>query len=320
MTADLAEHVTGYLTLRRALGYQLRQDEKLLLDYVAFAGADDVNTVTVAMTAAWAEHDPKLAPHVVSKRVSTIRLFAQYLLAFDPTCQPIPDRMLAATLQRRTPFIFTAEQVTDLLILTRTLRSPLWAAGARTLFGLLAATGLRPGEAWRLDDSDLTRDPGSGQGLLLIRCSKWGRTRQIPLHPSTLHALLDYQQQRDQLRTDDRSCPALLLDAGSQRLHATGPSETFRALLGQAKIAAPAGNRSPRAHDLRHTFAVNTLRDWHAAGLDVAPRLAALSTYLGHVNPAHTYWYFQAVPDLMTVLGERVAAEQTRAGTIGAQR
>ena len=316
----LAEHVNGYLTLRRALGYQLLPDEKRLHDYVTFAADRGVHTVTVAMTAAWAEQDPALAPHVVSIRVSTVRLFAQYLQAFDAACELIPDRMLAATLQRRTPFIFTAEQVSTLLSLTRGLSSPLWAAGARTLIGLLAATGLRPGEAWRLDDRDLTQDSDSGQGLLLIRCSKWGRTRQIPLHPSTLHALVDYQDQRDRLRTDDRACPALLLDAHSLRLHTTGPSQTFRALLAQAQIAAPEGNRSPRAYDLRHTFAVNTLRDWHAAGLDVTQRLAALSTYLGHVNPAHTYWYFQAVPDLMTVLGERVAAEQLRASAIGAGR
>lgn len=320
MSADLAGHVTGCLTLRRALGYQLLHDEKLLHSYVNYAADRGVHTVTVPMTAAWAEHDPRLSPHVVSKQVSTIRLFAQYLQAFDPDCQTIPDRMLAATLQRRTPFIFTTEQVTALLSQTRTIRSPLWAAGARTLFGLLAATGLRPGEAWRLDDGDLTRDPGSGQGLLLIRCSKWGRTRQIPLHPSTLHALLDYQDQRDQLRTDGRTCPALLVDGNSQRLHTTGPASTLRSLLSQARIAAPPGQRPPRAHDLRHTFAVNTLRDWHAAGLEVAPRLAALSTYLGHVNPAHTYWYFQAVPELMTVLGERLDAEQTRTIGIGAQR
>jgi integrase len=320
VNGDLAGHVTGYLSLRRALGYLLLQDEKLLRDYVDYAAAHGIATVTVAMTAAWAEHDPRHAAHVVSKRVSTIRLFAQYLQAFDPDCEPIPARLLSATLQRRSPFIFTAEQVADLLAATVTIRSPLWSAGARTLFGLLTATGMRPGEAWRLDDSDLTCDADSGQGLLLIRCSKWGRTRQLPLHPSTLHALLDYQGERDRLRSDDGSCPALLLDASSLRLHATGPASTLRSLLSHAGIAAPPGQRPPRAHDLRHTFAVNTLRDWHAAGLAVAPRLAALSTYLGHVNPAHTYWYFQAVPDLMTVLGERLAAEQTRAASIGAQR
>ena len=324
MSGDLAGHVTGYLTLRRALGYRLLAEGKLLYEFVDYATSRGVDTVTVAMTVAWAEHDPHSAAHVVSKRVSVVRLFAQYLRAFDPDCESIPARLLSATLQRRTPFIFTAEQIGELLRATGSIRSPLWAAGARTLFGLLTATGMRPGEAWRLDDSDLTLDLDSGRGLLLIRCSKWGRTRQLPLHPSTTTALLDYQAERDRLRTDARSCPALILDSSGQRLHTSGPSETFRALLVKAGISAPPGQRPPRAYDLRHTFAVNTLRDWHAAGLAVAPRLAALSTYLGHVNPAHTYWYFQAVPDLMTVLGDRLAtaasAEPTVPTTVGEGR
>jgi len=320
VSGDLAGHVTGYLTLRRALGYRLLAEDKLLHNYVDYAAVRGVDTVTVAMTVAWAEHDPRQAPHVVSKRVSVVRLFAEYLRAFDPRCEPIPARLLSATLQRRTPFIFTPDQIADLLGATSTIRSPLWQAGARTLFGLLAATGMRPGEAWRLDDSDLTLDPDSRQGLLLIRCSKWGRTRQLPLHPTTTAALLDYQAERDRLRTDGHACAALLLDSTSQRLHTTRPASTFRSLLDHARISAPPGQRPPRAHDLRHTFAVNTLRDWHAAGLPAGPRLAALSTYLGHVNPAHTYWYFQAVPDLMTVLGDRLTSEATASTTLGARR
>jgi integrase/recombinase XerD len=312
MTADtspvLVEKVAAYLALRRALGYRLLAHEKALTDYVTFAAARDVHTVTVSMTAAWAEHRPGLSPSAVARRASTVRLFADYLRAFDPDCEQIPAKLVGGPLPRRAPFIFTAEQITALLDATATISPLLWAAGARTLIGLLAATGLRPGEAWRLDDTDLHTDD-AGQGLLLIRCSKWGRTRQIPLHPSTVTALTDYQRQREELRRSstrqDPNCPALIVDGAGQRLHTVGPSTMFRRLLAETQIGVPPGQRAPRAHDLRHTFAVNTLRDWHAAGLAVQPRLGALSAYLGHVNPAHTYWYFQAVPELMTVLGQR---------------
>lgn len=309
---ELASLVAGYLALRRALGYRLLAEERVLADYVAFATARGVHTVTVSMTAGWAESRPGLSPAAVARRASTVRRFAQYLRAFDPDCEQVPAKLVGGPAQRRAPFIFTAEQISALLQATATTSPPLWAAGARTLIGLLAATGLRPGEAWRLDDTDLTPPAGGadgGQGLLLIRCSKWGRTRQIPLHTTTLTALTDYQQQREALRRSSRpqaqDCPALILDGTGARLHTVGPSTTFRRLLSETGISAPPGQRAPRAHDLRHTFAVNTLRDWHAAGLAVQPRLGALSAYLGHANPAHTYWYFQAVPELMTVLGQR---------------
>lgn len=319
---ELADLVAGYLALRRALGYRLLAEEKVLAEYVTFATARGVHTVTVSMTAAWAESRPGQSPSAVARRASIVRRFAQYLCAFEPDCEQVPAKLVGGPLHRRAPFIFTAEQITALLEATATISPPLWAAGARTLIGLLAATGLRPGEAWRLDDTDLHTEHsldvdvahGSGadigQGVLLIRCSKWGRTRQIPLHPSTTAALSEYQQQREVLlrggpRRHGEDCPALILDGTGARLHTVGPSTTFRRLLAETGISAPPGQRAPRAHDLRHTFAANTLRDWHAAGLAVQPRLGALSGYLGHVNPAHTYWYFQAVPELMTVLGHR---------------
>lgn len=308
MTAGLQQRADDYLALRRALGYRLSAHEKVLADYVSFAAARDVHTVTVSMTATWAECRPGLSPSAVARRASMVRLFAEYLRAFDLDCELVPAKLVGGPLQRRAPFIFTAAQVTALIDATVVISPPLWAAGARTLIGLLAASGLRPGEAWRLDDTDLSTDD-SGHGLLLVRCSKWGRTRQIPLHPSTVSALTGYQQQRDELRRSSvlpgPDCPALIVDGTGQRLHTVGPSTMFHRLLAETQISAPPGQRNPRTHDLRHTFAVNTLRDWHAAGLAVQPRLGVLSAYLGHVNPAHTYWYFQAVPELMTVLGQR---------------
>jgi site-specific recombinase XerD len=297
----LQGRVDAYLELRRALGYQLRAHTAVLGDYVAFAATAGQGSVSLQSTAAWVASTPGLSAEVISRRVSMLRQFAEYLRAFDPACQPPPAGLFGQSPQRRAPHVFTSAQIDALLDATATIGSPLWAAGARTLIGLLAATGLRPGEAWRLDDTDLD----AAAGLLLIRCSKWGRTRQIPVHPTTITALGDYQARRDRLRPPGTDCPALILDHTGARLHTVGPSATFHRLLAHTGISAPAGQRAPRMHDLRHTFAVATLRDWHRAGLAVQPRLAALSAYLGQVNPAHTYWYFQAVPDLMTVIGQR---------------
>jgi integrase len=165
---------------------------------------------------------------------------------------------------------------------------------------------MRTSEAFRLDDTDHDADSRT----LLIRHSKNGRSRLLPLHPSTSSALRDYQGERDELRRrqpDDP--PALLVSAHGQRLGQHVPvSATFRRLLAETSIAAPVGRRAPRLHNLRHTFAVATLRGWQLDGQPVQPRLPALSDYLGHINPHHTYWYLQAVPDLMTPLVDKLEA------------
>ena len=139
-----------------------------------------------------------------------------------------------------------------------------------------------------------------------MRRTKYAKTRQLPLHRSTTAALREYVACRDQLCPDPAE-PALFLGPNGQRLGSVGV--TFTRLLREVGISVPPGQRRPRAHDLRHTFAVNTLRDWHAARLDVEPMLPALSTYLGHLNPASTYWYLQAVPELMVVLANRLQTE-----------
>ena len=301
MSAGLQDRVDAYLGLRRALGYQLHAHTTVLADYATFAATQGLVSVTPQSTAAWVASTPGLSATVISRRVGMLRRFAALPARLRPRLPgPTGGHVRPAAAATRPAHL---HQHPDRRPAGSDSHdgSPLWAAGCRTLIGLLAATGLRPGEAWRLDDADLD----AAAGLLLIRCSKWGRTRQIPVHPSTVTALRDYQARRDELRPPGGDCPALVLDSTGQRLHTAGPSTTFRRLLAATAISAPAGQRAPRMHDLRHTFAVATLRDWHRAGLPVQPRLAALSAYLGHVNPSHTYWYFQAVPDLMTVLGQR---------------
>lgn len=288
-----------YLAIRRALGVQLIAHGRLVEDYVAHLDSRGGGPVTVQNAVDWANAAPSNSRRQAAVRMSVARGFARYLAGSDTATQIPPARMLPMPTTRSTPVVFSEAQIAELLACATRLSPPLRAASFHTLIGLMAATGLRTAEARSLDRDDIDLSAGT----LVVRCSKFGKSRQIPLHPSTTTALAAY------LRRRARLCPrpvsdALLITPSGDRMHTL--SQTFKPLLREAGITVPAGRRAPRLHDLRHTFAVATLRDWHRAGLDVQRRLPALSAYLGHVNPAHTYWYLQAVPELMAVLADRL--------------
>jgi len=292
--------VDRYLMIRRSLGYQLLADGPRLHDFAAYLDARGTTTVTVQAALAWACRPPQASRPLMSARLTTVRGFAAYLAAFDPDTQIPPAHLLAAGVHRRIPYLYTPTQIEALMAAAAQLPGPLRAASWRTLIGLMAATGLRTGEAVRLQRQDVDL----AGGLLLVRGSKNDRTRQLPLHPSTVTALSTYTRRSDQLRP--RPADTFLISDTGAPLGGPSLSRCFRGLLAGTGIAAPPGRRPPRLYDLRHTFAVATLLGWHADRLDVQPLLPVLSTYLGHVNPAHTYWYLQAVPELMSVLADRL--------------
>ncbi len=296
--ATMTAAAQDYLRLRRALGHQLAWDGRLLTQFTSHLDERGVTRLTTADALAWSAASTTGAAGSVAHRLTLIRGFAHYLAAFDAATEIPPKELCPSQIVRRVPYIFQAEQVAALIAAAARLSPKLRAATFATLIGLMAATGLRTSEAFRLEvtDVDVTGE------LLLVRCSKFGKTRHLPLHPSTLAALEGYLAERG-------GCSTPLLFVGIDRtpLHRNGePAATFRRLLTDVGICVTGDRRPPRLHDLRHTFAVTTLREWHAAGIDVEGQLAVLSTYLGHLNPAYTYWYLQAVPELMTVLGDRV--------------
>ncbi len=182
-----------------------------------------------------------------------------------------------------------------------TLRSPLRAATYQTLIGLLAVTGLRVGEAIRLDRDDIDWN----QGLLIVRNSKFGKSREIPLHETAVRALRDYSRERDQLYRAP-SVPAVFISTAGTRLLYCNVNWTFLRLVHRAGLKPRSGSCRPRLHDLRHSFAVRTLLEAHQSGSDVKVRLSLLSTYLGHVDPAATYWYLSAAPELLALAGHRL--------------
>jgi integrase/recombinase XerD len=300
MTA-LRQALAGYLDLRRGLGFKLARDEKLLEQFIGWLEQRGAATVTVADALAWAT-----LPHGASRgwlrmRITVARGFAAYLATLDPATEVPPASLLPGGSHRAVPYLYSAADITALMGQATRLRTPLRTATTQTLTGLLAVTGLRIGEAIALDDGDF--DPG--QGMLLVRHTKLGRHRLLPLHPTTASAIQDYRRLRDQVFPRPVSEALLVSSAGTRLLH-YNVHVTFTRLARCAGLAARSGGSRPRIHDLRHSFAVATLLDWCRDGGNIAERMPLLSAYLGHADPAGTYWYLHAAPELLAEAARRL--------------
>jgi integrase/recombinase XerD len=297
----LAEHAQNYLTIRRSLGFKLVGEGVLLAEFVACAEQAGQSTVTIEFALHWARRPAGGGHNYLSRRLRAVRTFARYLHALDPACEVPSIELLRAKKYRPAPYIYSDEEITALMAAASTLRPPLRGATFQTLIGLLACNGLRIGEAMRLDrdDVDLT------DGVLTVRDSKFGKSREVLLHLSTVQALRDYAELRDQLCPHPAAASFLITTRGTRLCHPTIYAP-FRALLVQAGITHPVPGRHVRAHDLRHSFAVNTLLGWYRDGGDVGARMPLLSTYLGHVDPAATFWYLSAAPELLALAADRL--------------
>jgi integrase/recombinase XerD len=288
-----------YLTMRRALGYRLARTELLLGQFVAYLQAAGASTITTEHAVAWATL-PGRSRAWSAMRMSAVRGFAAYLHTLDERCEVPPSDVLRPRPRSRVPYLYSDAQVRALLAVTATLSSPLRAATFRTLLGLLAVTGMRIGEAIAADRDDIDLQ----ESLLIVRHGKFGKQRLLPLHPSALDAIGAYLQRPDRPALAD--CPALFVSTAGTRLLYPDVLRTFTTLVARAGLPTRPGGCSPRIHDLRHTFAVQTLSDCYRDGIDVDARLPLLSTYLGHVNPASTYWYLTGSPELLALASERL--------------
>lgn len=303
--SPLAKHLADYLRLRRGLGFQLGRHGEVLPGFVAYLEASGATTVTVELAVAWARLPEGIKPITVEFRLSAVRGFARYLHAIDPAHEIPPPGLLAVPRRRPAPYIYTPDQIDEVLRATRRLNPPLRAVTYRTLLGLLAATGMRLGEAFALTRSDVDL----GLGMVTIRHAKFDRMRLVPLHPSATAALGYYAKARDRL-CPNASCDRFFVSVTGRPLRRGEADSVFREIT--AAIGLRTENVQPRMHDLRHSFAVRTLIDGHRNGADISSLLPVLSTYLGHVEPANTYWYLSAVPELMQLAAARL--DQHEAG------
>jgi integrase/recombinase XerD len=293
--------LADYLSVRRAMGYKLERAGKLLAQFVDYLDDVEVATVTVEHALAWSMLPAKGSNNWWAHRLSVVRGFATYLSTVDPATEVPPSDLLPERNKRATPYLYSDDEVAALLAATEMLATPLRTATYRTLLGLLVVTGMRIGEGIRLDRGDLD----VRAGLLVVRSTKFGKDRQIPLHPTTTDALTGYLSRRDRLFPQSDT-PAVFVSMAGTRLRYCNVSWTFLKLVDRAGLTPRSATCRPRIHDLRHSFAVNTVLDGYRTGADVQARLPLLSTYLGHVHPANTYWYLSAAPELLALAGRRL--------------
>lgn len=291
----LAQHLEDYLKLRQTLGHKLADAHRVLPWFVTYLEDRNVEFVTIEMALAWSlERDLPDGSVVPAHRMMAVRGFARYLSGIDPRTEVPPAGMIRRPRQWRRPFIYTDSDVLALIEQAdRLIPQPLRAATYQTLIGLLATTGLRIGEALRLDRGDLDRS----EGVLRIRESKFGKSRLVPLHPSTVQALERYDHTRQRI-CPDPSTESLFVSLRGTRVIYETVWPIHRRLCERAGVGA-GSSVTPRIHDHRHSFTVKTLLGWYQQGADVPSRISWLSTYLGHREPRYTYHYLSAAPDLL---------------------
>jgi integrase/recombinase XerD len=299
--SDLRADLDSYLVIRRAVGFKLHRTGLLLADFVGYLEENQSDTITTDSALAWASLSRNASLEWWGYRLSAVRAFARHLHAIDPAHEVPPTGLWRASSHRATPYLYSDTDIDALMAAARSLRSPLRAATFETLVGLLAVTGLRIGEALRLDRSDVDLV----DGVLRIHLSKFGKSREVPVHPSTIGALAAYTRERDRLcrRPVD---PAFFLSTAGTRLRYDNAHLAWLDLVRRAGLQPRSAKCRPRPHDLRHSFAVRTLLGWYRDGADVQACMPLLSTYLGHVHPANTYWYLSAAPELLHLVAARL--------------
>lgn len=297
---ELRTAVGAYLRLRRHLGYALVDAGHLLPDLVDYLEQRGATHLTVELALAWAVQPTDVQPIWWRQRLGAARGFAEYLQHIDPETEVPARDLLPATCERITPYLYSDADIAALMTAAKALTPPLRAATYETLLGLLSVSGLRIGEALGLDRGDV-----DDRQLLLRVCHAKRGGRQIPLDATTIQALDEYARLRDRHFPQPRS-PSLFVSIRGTRLCQGAVHDTFPTLLARAGIKGRDGRRRPRIHDLRHSFAVHQLLDWHRQGVDVDARMPLLSAVLGHADPASTYWYLDGAPELFATVSRRL--------------
>jgi integrase len=308
--------VEEYLAIRRSLGFELRRVAYYLYDFVGLVDADGATCITTELALRWATQPATSHPAVWAQRLGIVRRFAAWHRASDPRTEIPPAGLLPYRYRRKPPHIYSDDEIARLLHAAATLpsRHALRARTYASFFGLLAVTGMRVSEALKLDRADVDLQ----EGILTIRRTKFGKSRLIPLHPSSRDALERYVGRRDTL-FPRLATPAFFVSERRTRLTEWSARYIFATLSRQIGLRASVGGqrhgRGPRLHDMRHRFAVRTLIDWYRSGVDVEREIPKLATYLGHVHVHDTYWYLEGVPELLQLATARLVEQHEEGGS-----
>jgi integrase/recombinase XerD len=302
---DLQNHLEHYLELRRALGFTMRLEGRLLRDFLAFLEQRSVAEPLVAQAALdWAcSRGSTNGSGWQARRLSIARCFLVHLRAHLPGIE-VPATGIIPHSVRPTPYIYSEAEIVALMNEARALKpvGSLRPHTYATLIGLLASSGLRPGEAVRLRDADVNLD--SQPPRLLVRETKFHKSRLVPLAPSTADALRSYAAIRKRLGCASVCETFFVSESGTPLAYST-VGRTFLGIVRSLAIHPTAGSRGSNLRCLRHTFAVRRMLDWYSRGVDVNKHLPYLSVFLGHAKPQCTYWYLTATPELLSKAGSR---------------
>jgi len=312
---DLHTRLDAYLALREALGLSMRARQKLLKDFVAYLEKHgDGKPIRAQLAVDWACSTS--ATCGVAGQVARLRLargFLIHLKASLPQTE-IPDKHLLPSPRRPQPYIFSDAEISLLLEEAARVgpRGSLRPHTNQTLLGLLASTGLRPSEATKLLDSDVQLDEQPPR--LLIRQTKFQKSRWVPLHHTAADQLRRYAQLRREMNYDALSDSFFVSEQGRQ-IDLFNLRYAFRCMVSRLGLKPRPGQRHPTLHSFRHSFAVNRLRQWYETGADVRALLPNLSVYLGHVDLASSFWYFSATPELLCAAAQLFEHYESRGGT-----
>ena len=292
-----------YLNIRRALGFKLRDEGTVLPQFLLFLDKKDASFITTDLALRWATQPENVLPAHWARRLSMVRVFARFHSAVDPRTEIPPQDLLPFRYRRKPPYIYNSGEISRLLEASSHLQSAigLRASTYSTLFGLLAVTGMRVSEPIALNrrDVDLLR------GILTVRLTKFGKSRLIPVHLSTVEKLEKYSRLRDRFFSSPR-CPSFFVSEKGTRLTNWSVRWTFVKLSREIGLRGSHDSHGPRLHDLRHTFAVKTLLRWYQTGVDVERHMPELATFLGHTHVKDTYWYISAIPELLRLASKRL--------------
>ena len=301
--------VEAYLADRRSAGFALKIDGRQLARFARFVDETGYRgSLTVELVSRWAIASRRGRRLTAARRIEVLRGFARYCQTFDPATEIPPRRLFGPAHRRLTPHIYSEQEIRSLLSAATNLIPPggLRGATCATIFGLIAATGLRISEATDLKRSDVD----CRRHLLHIRQSKFGKSRLVPMHPSVTRALQRYARRRDRDPLTATSDAFFVSDYG-RPASTCSLQYALRLLRRQLKWRARGAHLAPRIHDLRHTFVSRRLERWYREGVDIEQNLLALSTYIGHAKVTDTYWYLTATPQLMAIAARRLTPPRT---------
>ena len=298
---DLHSALKRYLSMRKGLGYKYQHQTRRLTDFVSFMERREATTITTKLAMEWATLPPDRHASW-ALRLTDVRGFARHIASIDPKTE-VPPVGILPSLQRAKPYVYADAEINALLAAALSLPP---AGGLRRwtyhyLFGLIAVTGMSLSEAIGIqrDDVDLQA------GVLTVRLSKFGKSRLVPLHPTTSAALRNYAERRDDHFASPCAPHFFVAEQGGPLLHQY-VHRVFWRLSREIGLRRPGDHSGPRVHDFRHRFAIQTLLKWYRNGTDVEKNLPALSTYLGHTCVRDTYWYLSACPELMQEAAQRL--------------